>query len=100
MARERLDPAQLSEGLEKLSGWALSEDGLAMRKTFVFADFRQAFAFMTECALVAEKLDHHPEWFNVYSRVEVMLTTHDAKGLTALDLKLAEAMERAASNRV
>lgn len=100
MLRERLDSREVSEALRSLPDWVLDDDQLAIRKTFKFANFRQAFAFMTESALTAEKLDHHPEWFNVYSRVDVMLTTHDAKGLTALDFKLAEAMDKAASLRV
>lgn len=100
MSRERLEPHHVSDALNALPGWALTGDGLAIRKEFKFKDFRQAFAFMTECALMAEKLDHHPEWFNVYSRVDVTLTTHDAKGLTALDFKLAQAMEKAAGGRV
>jgi len=64
---------------------------------FRFASFVQAFAFMTECALTAERLDHHPEWFNVYNRVRVDLTTHDAGGITPLDFELARAMNAAAS---
>ncbi|MCK5749607.1 MAG: 4a-hydroxytetrahydrobiopterin dehydratase, partial [Oricola sp.] len=73
------------------------EDGNAITKSFKFKNFRKAFAFMTESALTAEKMDHHPEWFNVYNRVEVTLTTHDSGGVTELDLKLAAAMEAAAT---
>ena len=69
----------------------------AIRKKFVFADFNEAFGFMARAALVAEKLDHHPEWFNVYKSVEVTLSTHDAGGLTELDFKLAEAMDKFAA---
>jgi 4a-hydroxytetrahydrobiopterin dehydratase len=68
----------------------------AIQRTYRFADFTAAFAFMTRCALTAEKLDHHPEWFNVYNRVEVTLTTHDAGGVTELDVKLATFMDMAA----
>src|ERR1700720_1825083 len=82
--------------LAKLSGWSEVKDRDAITKKFVFADFNQAFGFMTRAALVAEKLDHHPEWFNVYKNVEVTLSTHDAGGLTELDVKLAEAMDRLA----
>ena len=68
----------------------------AIIKKFVFADFNAAFGFMTRAALVAEKMDHHPEWFNVYKTVEVTLSTHDAGGLTERDVKLAEAMDKLA----
>jgi 4a-hydroxytetrahydrobiopterin dehydratase len=79
--------------LSKLSGWSTTPGRDAISKKFVFKDFNAAFGFMTRAALVAEKLDHHPEWFNVYKTVEVTLSTHDAGGLTELDIKLAEAME-------
>ena len=80
--------------LARLKGWSEVTGRDAITKKFVFADFKQAFGFMTRAALVAEKLDHHPEWFNVYKNVEVTLSTHDAGGLTGLDVKLAEAMDR------
>ena len=70
----------------------------AIRRTYRFADFTAAFGFMTRCALTAEKLDHHPEWFNVYNRVDVTLTTHDAGGVTELDVKLATFMDMAAKS--
>ncbi|HXQ82484.1 MAG TPA: 4a-hydroxytetrahydrobiopterin dehydratase [Xanthobacteraceae bacterium] len=82
--------------LGKLKGWREVEGRDAIIKKFVFADFNQAFGFMTRAALVAEKLDHHPEWFNVYKTVEVTLSTHDAGGLTELDVKLAAAMDKLA----
>jgi len=83
--------------LQRLPGWTTAEGGRdAIRRTYRFADFNAAFAFMTRVALTAEKLDHHPEWFNVYSRVEVTLATHDADGVTELDVKLAEFMDAAA----
>ncbi|MEL6583274.1 MAG: 4a-hydroxytetrahydrobiopterin dehydratase [Pseudomonadota bacterium] len=75
------------------TGWALVEGRDAITKTFRFDDFNAAFGFMSRAALMAEKLDHHPEWFNVYNRVEVTLTTHDAGGLSPLDVKLASAMD-------
>jgi 4a-hydroxytetrahydrobiopterin dehydratase len=80
--------------LARLKGWSVVKDREAITKKFVFADFNQAFGFMTRAALLAEKLDHHPEWFNVYKNVEVTLSTHDAGGLTELDIKLAEAMDK------
>ena len=82
--------------LNGLQGWTAAEDGKAILKTFRFEDFNAAFAFMTRVALKAEKLDHHPEWFNVYNRVEVTLTTHDADGLSALDVTMAQFMDSVA----
>ena len=84
--------------LARLAGWSEVKDRDAISKTFVFRDFNEAFGFMTRAALVAEKLDHHPEWFNVYKTVTVTLSTHDAGGLTELDVKLAETMDRLAGN--
>ena len=78
------------------TGWGTSEDRDAISKTFKFANFVEAFGWMTRMALVAEKMNHHPEWFNVYNRVEVVLTTHDAGGLSALDIELAQKMDKAA----
>lgn len=95
MRPQKLDTQSIENELAKLSGWTLREDGKAMLKTFKFKNFSEAFGFMTQCALAAEKLDHHPEWFNVYSRVEVTLSTHDAEGLTELDFKLAHLMDKA-----
>jgi 4a-hydroxytetrahydrobiopterin dehydratase len=82
--------------LARLSGWSEVSGRDAIAKKFTFKDFNQAFGFMTRAALVAEKMDHHPEWFNVYKTVEVTLATHDAGGVTELDVKLAEAMDRLA----
>lgn len=80
----------------ELPDWQFgAERGGAIRREFVFADFVQAFAFMTRVALVAEKSDHHPEWSNVYNRVAITLTTHDAGGLTAKDVALARAADAA-----
>jgi 4a-hydroxytetrahydrobiopterin dehydratase len=83
--------------LARLAGWSEAKGRDAITRKFVFADFNQAFGFMTRAALIAEKLDHHPEWFNVYKTVEVTLSTHDAGGVTELDVKLAEAMDRLAA---
>ena len=81
----------------RLSGWRTGEgERDAILKTFKFADFNAAFGFMTRVALMADKLDHHPEWFNVYNRVEVLLATHDADGVTELDVKLAGFMDEIA----
>ncbi|MFD1746379.1 4a-hydroxytetrahydrobiopterin dehydratase [Rhizobium helianthi] len=97
MRDAKLSTEELTQALAKLPDWALREDEAAITRSFRFANFRQAFAFMTECALMAEKLDHHPEWFNVYSRVDVTLTTHDSGGITRRDIELATAMNRASS---
>ncbi len=80
----------------QLNGWLATGDRDAITRTFTFADFNAAFGFMTRVALLAEKLDHHPEWFNVYNRVEVLLSTHDADGVTELDLTMAKFMDEAA----
>jgi 4a-hydroxytetrahydrobiopterin dehydratase len=83
--------------LAQLSGWVTAADGReAIVKSFKFKDFNAAFGFMTRVALAAEKLDHHPEWSNVYNRVEVLLTTHASDGVTALDVALAKIMDAAA----
>ena len=86
-----------ARALESLPAWRSAEDGRdAIVRGFRFGDFNQAFGFMTQVALMAEKLDHHPEWSNVYNRVEALLTTHDAKGVTELDVTLATFMDEAA----
>jgi 4a-hydroxytetrahydrobiopterin dehydratase len=94
MAREKLTDAAIEQALAALPGWALAGDGLSISRTFVFKNFSEAFGFMTRAALAAEKLDHHPEWSNVYKTVEVKLNTHDAGGLTELDFELARRMSR------
>jgi 4a-hydroxytetrahydrobiopterin dehydratase len=88
-------PAKIgaAAALSQLEGWAVVSDKDAIAKTFRFADFNAAFGFMTRVALMADKLDHHPEWFNVYNRVEVVLTTHDADGVSELDLTMARFMD-------
>jgi len=92
MTREKLDRAAIGEALAGAEGWALAEDGLSISRSFTFRNFSEAFGFMTRAALAAEKLDHHPEWFNVYKRVDVKLTTHSAGGVTGLDIELARKM--------
>ena len=94
---QKLSGEARKAALAKLKGWSDVSGRDAISKKFVFADFNQAFGFMTRTALVAEKLDHHPEWFNVYKTVEVTLSTHDAGGVTDLDVKLAETMDKLAS---
>jgi 4a-hydroxytetrahydrobiopterin dehydratase len=93
MALERIGAAT---AVQELRGWRAHETRDALVKTFKFRDFNEAFGFMSRVALLAEKLDHHPEWFNVYNRVEVLLTTHDADGVTERDVKLARFMDEAA----
>ena len=95
-AAHKLSAEQAREGLLALPGWTLADDGLSMARSYRFADFGAAFAFMTQVALAAEKANHHPEWFNVYNRVDVRLTTHDAGGLTERDLALAAVADAAA----
>jgi len=90
---ERLSLEARKAALKELSGWTGTEGREAIAKTFAFKDFNEAFGFMCRVALVAEKRDHHPEWKNVYTTVEVVLTTHDAGGVTARDIELAKAMD-------
>jgi 4a-hydroxytetrahydrobiopterin dehydratase len=94
----RLDRAQRDGALKELKGWSVDAKRDAITKSFVFANFVEAFGFMTKSALVAERMDHHPEWSNVYKTVNVLLTTHDAGGLTMKDVELARAMEAAAKS--
>jgi len=94
---EKLSDTARREALAGLSGWALVDGRDAITKTFTFDDFNQAFGFMSRAALKAEAMNHHPEWFNVWNRVEVTLATHDADGLTALDIELARFMDTAAT---
>ena len=79
--------------LQALDGWSLARGGAAIARSFAFADFSEAWGFMARVALLAEKQDHHPEWSNVYNRVEIALTTHDADGLSHRDVKLAKAID-------
>ena len=87
-----LDADQIRRALAELNGWALADDGY-IEKTMTFSDFNQAFAFMTRVALLAEKMDHHPDWFNSYNRLRIRLISHDAGGLTQRDFKLARAVD-------
>lgn len=97
MARpEKLNPDAVEAGMKELEDWSMVEGREAIHKTFTFKNFVQAFGFMTQSAIIAEKLDHHPEWSNVYKTVEVTLATHDVDGLTELDFKLAKAMDKIA----
>ena len=90
---EALNETERAEALDGLAEWDYDEGRDAIVRTIVFADFVEAFGFMTQVALMAEKADHHPEWKNVYNRVEVLLTTHDAGGLSERDIELAEAID-------
>ena len=94
MARERIGAEQ---ALRSLTGWTAGEGRDAILKSFRFADFSAAWGWMNRVALLAEKMDHHPEWSNVYNRVDVLLTTHDADGVTELDLRMARFMDEAAA---
>jgi len=89
----KLTPEARAEALKELSQWEEVDGRDAIRRVFTFADFNAAWAFMNRAALLAEKMDHHPEWFNVYSKVDVTLSTHDADGLSDLDVKMARAMD-------
>ena len=91
---EKLSGEARRSALAELDGWQEADGRDAISKTFRFKTFNEAFAFMTRVALMAEKMDHHPEWFNVYNRVEVTLTTHEAGGLTGRDLRLAHFMDK------
>lgn len=93
MIASRLNAAERAAALEALPGWQSVQGREAIAKTFVFDDFAAAFAFMTQGALAAEAMNHHPDWRNVYNRVEVLLTTHDAGGLTEMDLALARRLD-------
>ncbi len=93
MPISRLTDHEQATALAALTDWTLRPDGLAITRDFKFADFSEAFAFMTRVALLAEQADHHPEWSNVYNRVHITLTTHDAGGLSQRDVKMAKAID-------
>ena len=97
MPTTKFSPDEIKAMLAKLSGWGALSARDAIGKSFSFKNFREAFAFMTEVAFEAEKLDHHPEWTNVYKRVDIVLSTHSVGGLSELDEKLALKIEKAAS---
>ena len=90
---KKLTPGVRADALKKLSKWKSVAGRDAITRKFEFTNFSEAFGFMTRAALLAEKLDHHPEWFNVYNKVEVTLSTHDAGGVTQKDIELATAMD-------
>ena len=90
---EPLSDAERADALDALADWDYQDARDAITRSFVFADFSEAFAFMTRVALVAEKADHHPEWSNVWNRVEILLTTHDAGGLSTRDIAMATAID-------
>ena len=98
MAVERLSAEARKAALAELAGWKETSGREAIERTFTFKDFNEAFGFMTRAALIAEKVDHHPEWFNVYKTVEVTLSTHDAGGVTDKDVVLAKAMDALAGS--
>ena len=93
MTAVKLGAAERSEALRLLSGWQLVNNRDAIQKTFKFKTFSEAFGFMARAALAAEKMNHHPEWSNVYNRVDVILSTHSAGGLTRLDVDLARQLD-------
>jgi 4a-hydroxytetrahydrobiopterin dehydratase len=97
MTVAKLADQEIAAALAQLPGWSRVDGRSAIAKRFQFADFNAAWGFMCRVALVAEKQDHHPEWFNVWNRVEITLSTHDAGGLSARDVRLAEAIERIAA---
>ena len=90
---KRLDDDAIRSALADLPEWTLREDGMAIERKLMFEDFNHAFGFMSRVALMAERSDHHPEWFNVYNRVEITLTTHDAGGVSQRDIDMAEFIE-------
>lgn len=98
--RAKLTKAGIQKKLESTPGWKVASNGLSISRNFTFSSFAEAFGFMTEVAIIAEKLDHHPEWTNVWRKVLVTLTTHSAKGLTKLDFDLAAAMNEIAKKRL
>ena len=93
MAIAELTDTERRVALEELTGWTAARQNKAIARSFAFADFSEAFAFMTRVALLAERHDHHPEWSNVYNRVEIALTTHDAGGLSQRDVAMAKAID-------
>ncbi len=96
MSVEKLSDTEREAALAELDGWVLVDGRDAMTKTFSFKNFNEAFGWMSRVAMAAEKMDHHPEWFNVYKTVEVTLATHSVGGLSSLDIKLAKMMDKMA----
>ncbi len=93
MAVRELDASEREAALAGLNGWSYDAEARGIRRSFRFSDFAEAFAFMSRIAILAEKADHHPEWFNVYNRVDILLTTHDANGLSERDIALAKTID-------
>ncbi len=91
---ERLTDTEINKALEGLEGWAKVPNRSAITKSFKFKNFSQCWAFMSRIALLAEKMNHHPEWFNVYSQLDIVLTTHDAGGVSPLDIEMATKIEK------
>ncbi|HMN80214.1 MAG TPA: 4a-hydroxytetrahydrobiopterin dehydratase [Burkholderiaceae bacterium] len=96
---ERLSTQTITELMAGLPGWTYDGPNRSINRELTFRDFRDAFAFMTDVAAVADRMDHHPTWTNTYNRVEIMLTTHDADGLTMRDIEMARAIDAAAAAR-
>ena len=94
---EKLSASDRAAFFDKFDGWEAVEGRDAAKKVFKFADFNEAFGFMTRVAIAADKADHHPEWFNVYNRVEITMTTHDAGGITALDAEFVSTADAIAA---
>ncbi|MEQ8286198.1 4a-hydroxytetrahydrobiopterin dehydratase [Thalassospira sp.] len=94
----KLEKTAILNALKNLPNWELAEDGKSIGQVYMFGDFNSAFGFMTRIAMKAEKMDHHPEWFNVYNKVGVTLTTHDAGGVTQKDIDLATYCETVVAN--
>ena len=98
MAPKKLTQGEITEALTSVEGWSLQSEREAIQKSFTFKDFKEAWGFMSRVALKAEEMCHHPEWFNVYNRVEVTLATHDCAGLSQLDFELAAYMNQLAQS--
>jgi 4a-hydroxytetrahydrobiopterin dehydratase len=96
MPRTKATEAEIDAGLAALPGWTRAGNRSAITRSFKWADFNEAWGFMTRVALIAEKMDHHPDWTNVWNKVEITLSTHDAGGVSALDFKLAAAIDKVA----
>jgi 4a-hydroxytetrahydrobiopterin dehydratase len=97
MPRSKASEAEIETALATLTGWSRTPGRPAITRSFKWADFNEAWGFMSRVALLAEKMDHHPEWFNVWNKVEITLSTHDVGGLSELDLKLAAAIDKVAT---
>lgn len=97
MTREKLTAPQVAEALAGLEGWTAQENARFIARQFSFADFNAAFGFMTRVALLADRMDHHPEWSNVYNRVDILLTTHDTGGVSERDVKMARFIDSIAA---